>query len=501
MPTSLLEQYLQKGEPNSACVAYLAQIDLLAKTDLKLARSVVAELKDQSDSLKMIASENYSSLTTQLSMGNLLTDKYSEGVAGERFYAGCDQIDEIETLAQQKACELFGAEYAYVQPHSGADANMIAFWAILHHRIEQPALKTLEKKSLYDLTDAEWSHLRERLGNQKLLGMDYYSGGHLTHGYRYNVSGRMFDSYMYAVDKNTNLLDYDALAEQVQELQPLILLAGYSSYSRKINFAKMRKIADSVGAVLMVDMSHFAGLVAGKVFTGEFNPVPFADVLTTTTHKTLRGPRGGLILAKQEFAEALNKGCPLVIGGPLPHVMAAKAVAFIEAMEPQFQTYAANVVKNSQALAESLMAEGLSVLTGGTENHLLLVDVTKINGLNGKQAENALRDCGITLNRNSLPFDANGPWYTSGLRLGTAALTTRGLSTDDMRIIGSLVAKCLKASSPKVLTSGKNAGKPSKIKYETDTAVVQDVCQTVKEILSRSPLYPELDRELLYNLL
>ncbi len=501
MPNGLLEQYLQKGNINRACVAYLAQLDLLAEANPKLARSVVAELNDQSKSLKMIASENYSSLTTQLSMGNLLTDKYSEGVAGERFYAGCEQIDEIETLAQQKACELFGAEYAYVQPHSGADANMIAFWAILHQRVEQPALHTLQKKSLYDLTLVEWSHLRERLGNQKLLGMDYYSGGHLTHGYRYNVSGRMFESHMYSVDAHSKLLDYDALAKQVKELEPLILLAGYSSYSRKINFKEMRAIADSVGAVLMVDMSHFAGLVAGKVFTGDFDPVPFADVVTTTTHKTLRGPRGGLILAKQEFAEALNKGCPLVIGGPLPHMMAAKAVAFMEAMEIQFQTYAANVVKNSQTLAESLMAEGLTVLTGGTENHLLLVDVTKINGLNGKQAENILRDCGITLNRNSLPFDANGPWYTSGLRLGTAALTTRGLVPDDMRQIGCVVAKCLKATTPKVLTSGKNAGKPSKVKYDIDAALQQQARKTVKGIVSRYPLYPELDRELLYSLL
>ena len=498
---SLLQQYLQKGQINSECVAYLAQLDLLAQTDPQLARAVVAELKDQSESLKMIASENYSSIQSQLSMGNLLTDKYSEGVAGKRFYAGCDQIDEIETLAQQKACELFGAEYAYVQPHSGADANMIAFWAILHQRIELPALGALAKKSLYDLSEAEWSYLRKLLGNQKLLGMDYYSGGHLSHGYRYNVSGRMFESYMYSVDEQSKLLDYGALAKQVADLKPLILLAGYSAYPRKLNFAQLRKIADSVGAVLMVDMAHFAGLVAGKVFNGEYNPVPYADIVSTTTHKTLRGPRGGLILAKQEFAEALDKGCPLVIGGPLPHVIVAKAVSFIEAMKPEFQSYAAAIVSNSQALAEGLQAEGLTVLTGGTDNHLLLVEVTSINGLNGKQAENALRACGITLNRNSLPFDANGPWYTSGLRLGTAALTTRGLGNEELRQIAKMIAKVLKGTKPRTLTSGKNAGKLSKVKWDTDSAVQQEVRRAVQDLLAQFPLYPELDREWLYRLL
>ncbi len=500
---SLLAAYLQKmpAGGDSACVGYLAQLDLLCHADPELARALLAELKDQSESLKMIASENYSSLASQLSMGNLLTDKYSEGVAGKRFYAGCDQVDRIETLARDKARELFGAEYAYVQPHSGADANMIAFWAILHQRIELPALETLGKKSLYDLSDAEWSHLRERLGNQKLLGMDYYSGGHLTHGYRYNVSGRMFESHIYSVDPNSKLLDYEALAKQVAELEPLILLAGYSAYPRKLNFARLRQIADSRGAVLMVDMAHFAGLVAGKVFRDEYDPVPYADIVTSTTHKTLRGPRGGLILARQEFAEALDKGCPLVIGGPLPHVMAAKAVAFIEAMRPEFQSYAQKVVANCRTLAKDLQAEGLNVLTGGTDNHLLLVDVTQINGLNGKQAENALRNCGITLNRNSLPFDANGPWYTSGLRFGTAALTTRGLGTAEMRQIARLIARVLKASRPAILSSGKNAGKPSRIKCDSDAAIVEAVSREVRDILHQFPLYPELDREILYSLL
>ena len=498
---SLLQECLKKGSINSECLGYAAQLDLLHKADPGLAKAVVAELKDQSESLKMIASENYSSLSTQLSMGNLLTDKYAEGVAGKRFYAGCDQVDAIEALARQKACELFGAENAYVQPHSGADANMIAFWAILHQRVEMPALEDLHKKSLYDLSDAEWRHLRGRLGNQRLLGMDYYSGGHLTHGYRYNVSGRMFESHTYSVNEESKLMDYAALAKQVKELEPLILLAGYSAYSRKLNFARLREIADSVGAVLMVDMAHFAGLVAGKVFSGEFNPVPYADIVTTTTHKTLRGPRGGLILSKKEFAEALDKGCPLVIGGPLPHVMAAKAVAFIEAMEPDFQTYAQNVVLNCQALAAGLKAAGLTVLTGGTDNHLLLVDVTQINGLNGKQAESALRGCGMTLNRNALPFDANGPWYTSGLRFGTAALTSRGLGQDELGQIAELIAKVLKATKPSILSSGKNAGKISRVKSETEPVVKQEAREAVQALLAKFPLYPELDREILYSIL
>ena len=504
MKPTLVEQYLAKnsGRLSSECLSYLAQLDFLQQAEPQLARALVSELKDQSESLKMIASENYSSLRTQLAMGNLLSDKYSEGVAGKRFYAGCEQVDHIEALAQQRACELFGAEYAYVQPHSGADANMIAFWAILQQRIEVPALERLGKKSLYDLSDGEWAELRARFGEQKLLGMDYYSGGHLTHGYRYNVSGRMFDSHSYSVDRETKLLDYDALARQVQDLRPLILLTGYSAYPRKLNFARLREIAQSVGAVLMVDMSHFAGLVAGKVFRGEYDPVPYADVLTSTTHKTLRGPRGGLILARSEFAPAIDKGCPLVIGGPLPHIMLAKAHAFIEAMQPEFQNYSAKIVQNAQALAGQLQSEGLDVLTGGTENHLLLVDVTSLDGgLNGKQAENALRACGITLNRNSLPFDKNGPWYTSGLRLGTPALTSRGLGEPEMREIAARIARVLKASRPVVLRSGKNAGKPSKNQFQSDAAVVEGAKAAVREILLRYPLYPELDRDLLYSLL
>ncbi len=277
--------------------------------------------------------------------------------------------------------------------------------------------------TFYNLTDDQWKELKASLGNQRLLGLDYYSGGHLTHGYRNNLSSRMFEVHGYSVSEKDGLLDYDDIEKQAMELRPLILLAGYSAYPRKIDFKRMREIADKAGSVFMVDMAHFAGLVAGKVFTGEFDPMPWAHVVTSTTHKTLRGPRAGIVLSTSEFAEALDKGCPLTMGGPLPHVIAAKAVAFREASQPEFKKYAQNIVDNCQALATSCIENGLNVLTGGTDNHLILINVHK-NSLTGRQAESALHECHITLNRNSLPRDPNGPWYTSGIRLGTAAVTS-----------------------------------------------------------------------------
>lgn len=334
------------------------------------------------------------------------------------------------------------------------------------------------------------------MGNQKMLGLDYYSGGHLTHGYRQNVSAQFFDSYGYAVSKETGLLDYDALEKQTLEIKPLILLTGYSAYPRKINFRRMREIADKVGAVLMVDMAHFAGLVAGGVFEGDYNPMPFADIATTTTHKTLRGPRGGVVFCKSEFAEYVDKGCPLVIGGPLPHVMAAKAVAFTEANKPEFKDYAAQIVKNSNAMAEALIEEGLTIPTGGTYNHLLLIDVTTF-GLNGRQAESAVRECGITLNRNSLPFDPNGPWYTSGLRVGTPAVTSLGMNEEDMREIASIFKLILSNTTPQILEKGPNAGKTSKVKYNIAAGVQEEARQRVTTLLNRYVLYPELDLEYL----
>jgi glycine hydroxymethyltransferase len=304
----------------------------------------------------------------------------------------------------------------------------------------------------------------------------------------------MFDVYGYSVSKETGLLDYDAIAKQAREVQPFILLAGYSAYPRKINFKRMREIADSVGAVFMVDMAHFAGLVAGRVFTGDYDPVPHAHVVTTTTHKTLRGPRAGMVLSTAEFAEALDKGCPLTMGGPLPHVIAAKAVAFREAGQSEFRDYARRIVENSQALAASCVKNGLEVLTGGTDNHLLLVNVRPL-GLTGRQAESALHETHITLNRNSLPFDPNGPWYTSGLRIGTAAATTLGMGTAEMEELGAVIALVLKNTRP--APDGKDPAKKSKSRYEIGAGARADALDRVEKLLGRFPVYPGLDLGLL----
>jgi glycine hydroxymethyltransferase len=425
-------------------------------------------------------------------MGNLLTDKYSEGFAYHRFYAGCDNVDAIEAAACEYACELFGAEHAYVQPHSGADANLVAYWAILNTRIQIPALEEIGIPNPSNLSRQQWDQVREKLGNQRLLGLDYYSGGHLTHGYRQNISAQMFDAYTYTVEEKSGLLDYDAIEKMAQEVKPLILLAGYSAYPRKIDFKRMSEIAHGVGAVFMVDMAHFAGLVAGKVFTGAYDPIPWADVVTTTTHKTLRGPRGGMILCKKEFAESVDKGCPLVLGGPLPHVMAAKAIALKEALAPSFKTYAQDIVRNSDALAKACLAEGIPVATGGTDNHLMLLDVRPFD-LNGRQAETALRECGVTLNRNALPFDPNGPWYTSGLRIGTPAVTTLKMGTQEMKEIASIIALVLNHTKPMILTKGANAGQPSKAKAVTENTAKQEAQKRVLALLEKFKLYPELD--------
>ena len=423
----------------------------------EVARSIVQELADQRHNIKMIASENFSSLATQCAMANLLTDKYAEGIPHHRFYAGCDNVDSIEDLANQRARELFGAAHAYAQPHSGADANLVAFWAVLARagRAAEDGRDPGGREpgcarpgDWYKLTPEQWNAVRQALGNQRLLGLDLASGGHLTHGYRLNSSGKMFEAHGYTVDRETFLLDYDAIEKQALEVKPLILLAGFSAYSRNINYARMREIADRVGAVLMVDMAHFAGLVAGKVLQGDFNPIPHAHIVTTTTHKTLRGPRGGLVLCTDEFKEHVDRGCPLVLGGPLPHVMAAKAVAFTEALRPEFATYAHQIVDNARALAEAFVREGLKVLTGGTDNHLLVLDVASTHGITGRQAEDAVRRCGITLNRNPIPFDPNGPWYTSGLRFGTAAVTTLGMGKAEMDEIAAVVALVLKNVKP-----------------------------------------------------
>jgi glycine hydroxymethyltransferase len=493
-----LKNYLQNTpleSVNTEFAAYLANLSSAAMVAPEIPDSVVRELEAQRNSLKLIASENYCSLATQLAMGNLLTDKYAEGFPQHRFYAGCDNVDAIESFACEQACKLFGAEHAYVQPHSGADANMIAYWAILNERVQNPELEKLGGVNPSKMSREDWNKLRAIVGNQKLLGMDYYSGGHLTHGYRFNVSAQMFDACNYGVGKD-GLLDYDALEAQAKELKPLILLAGYSAYPRKINFRRMREIADAVGAVLMVDMAHFAGLVAGKVFTGEFNPVPYADIVTSTTHKTLRGPRGGIILCKKEFAESVDKGCPLVIGGPLPHVIAAKAIAFVEANKPEFAAYAAKIVENASALAQLFIDAGMTIATGGTDNHLMLIDVRGFD-LTGRQAESALRDCGITLNRNSLPNDPNGPWYTSGLRIGTPAVTTLGMGLEQMKEIASIVKLVLENTRPDTITSGANVGSFSKAKYTTCETAAMEARKRCAALLSDFPVYPELDLDFL----
>jgi glycine hydroxymethyltransferase len=493
---TLLTVYLRQlgtAPVDSAVAAFYAAVDHLNRVAPLVAQGIVYELRDQRNNLKLIASENYSSLATQLAHGNLLTDKYAEGYPGHRFYAGCDNVDAIEAEAARLACQLFGAEHAYVQPHSGADANLVAFLAILSAKVQAPLLAQLNQDDPQKVSRDNWAKVREAVHRQRLLALDYYSGGHLTHGYRHNISAHLFDVYSYAVDPQTHLIDLDQLRAQLQTVRPLILLAGYSAYPRKLNFAKMRELADEVGAVFMVDMAHFAGLVAGGVFTGDYNPIPYAQVVTTTTHKTLRGPRGGLVLCQREFASWVDKGCPSLLGGPLPHVMAAKAVAFREACSPEFKAYAQAIVQNAQALAQACLEEGIQVLTGGTDNHLLLLDVAATFGITGRQAESALRDCHITLNRNSLPFDANGPWYTSGLRLGTPAVTTLGMGVAEMQEIARLIRRVLVNLTPS--TTAKGA--PSRAHYNLDASITREVQDRVQRLLQRYPVYPELDVDLL----
>ncbi|MFO0892009.1 MAG: glycine hydroxymethyltransferase [Isosphaeraceae bacterium] len=501
MPTNLLQTYLGRkpiADVSPAFLAYLANLQTVSLVAPEVARSIVRELADQRRNIKLIASENYSSLSTQCAMANLLTDKYAEGIPHHRFYAGCENVDSVEDLANQRARELFGAEHAYAQPHSGADANLVAFWAILRSRVELPTMarilgaespEALVPADWNKLSTAQWNEVRQALGNQRLLGMDLASGGHLTHGYRLNSSGKMFESHGYTVDRETFLLDYAAIERQALDVKPLLLLAGFSAYPRNINYRKMREIADRVGAILMVDMAHFSGLVAGKVLQGEENPLPYADIVTTTTHKTLRGPRGGLVLCKKGLAEHVDRGCPLVLGGPLPHVMAAKAIAFTEALRPEFAAYSRHIVENARALAEGFVREGMKVMTGGTDNHLVLVDVASPLGITGRQAEEAVRRCGITLNRNPIPFDPNGPWYTSGLRFGTPAVTTLGMGPSDMGEIAGVVAQVLRAVVPGTTKSG---GK-DKSKFKLDEDVRRQTLARVGRLLNSFPVYPEID--------
>ena len=471
-----------------ASSAYSQALEVIASVEPRIAEATRAELADQRASLKLIASENYASPAVLMTMGTWFSDKYAEGTVGHRFYAGCQNVDTVESLAAEHARELFGAEYAYVQPHSGIDANLVAFWSILAHRVEGPWLQRAEKKNVSELTEEDWESLRRELGNQRLLGMSLDAGGHLTHGFRPNISGKMFHQQQYGTDPETGLLDYDAVAAKAREFRPLVLVAGYSAYPRRVDFAKMREIADEVGATLMVDMAHFAGLVAGKVFTGNEDPVPHAHVVTTTTHKSLRGPRGGMVLATEEYAPSVDRGCPMVLGGPLSHVMAAKAVAFAEARQDGFRTYAQQVADNAQSLAQGFLSRGADLVTGGTDNHLVLLDVSKF-GLTGRQAESALLDAGVVTNRNSVPNDPNGAWYTSGIRLGTPALTTRGFGHDEFDTVADLIVTVLQNTEPGTT----KAGGPSKASYSLGDGVADKVRAASAEMLDKHPLYPGLD--------
>ena len=471
----------------TASSAYSQALSIIETVEPRISTAIRQELTDQRNSLKLIASENYASLATLLTMGNWLSDKYAEGTVGHRFYAGCQNVDTVEAVAAEHARELFGAEYAYVQPHSGIDANLVAYWSILAHRVETPALEKLGAKNVNELTEPDWETLRKSFAAQRVMGMSLDVGGHLTHGFRPNISGKMFHQRSYGTDPVTQLIDYDKLLADAREFKPLILVAGYSAYPRRVNFAKMREIADAVGATLFVDMAHFAGLVAGKVFTGEENPVPYAHVVASTTHKSLRGPRGGFVLATGDYASDVDRGCPMVLGGPLSHVMAAKAVAFAEARTPAFQSYAQDVADNAKALAEGLLKRGVRLVTGGTDNHIVLLDVRDF-GLTGRQAESALLDSGVVTNRNSVPNDPNGAWYTTGVRIGTPALTSRGLGAAEFDRVAELITDVLKNTTPVTASNGK----PGKAKYEIAAGVADRTQAAAEELLADFPLYPGL---------
>lgn len=472
----------------SVSSAYSQILDVIGSVEPRIAAATRQELEDQRGSLKLIASENYASPAVLLTMGTWFSDKYAEGTVGHRFYAGCQNVDTVESVAAEHARELFGAPYAYVQPHSGIDANLVAFWSILAHHVETPRLRQLGAKNVNELSEEDWESLRAEFGHQRLLGMSLDAGGHLTHGFRPNISGKMFHQQQYGTDPGTGLLDYDAVRAKAREFRPLVLVAGYSAYPRRVNFAKMREIADEVGAVLMVDMAHFAGLVAGKVFTGDEDPVPHAQIVTTTTHKSLRGPRGGMVLAQEDYAPDVDRGCPMVLGGPLSHMMAAKAVALAEARTQEFRDYAQRVADNAQSLAEGFLRRGATLVTGGTDNHLVLLDVSSF-GLTGRQAESALLDAGVVTNRNSVPADPNGAWYTSGIRFGTPALTTRGFGAEEFDRTAELVVEVLSNTQPGTT----KAGEPSKASYVVGDGVAERVRAASGEMLDKHPLYPGLD--------
>lgn len=413
---------------------YNDSIGFIAKSDPELAGYMASELMRQERNLELIASENYASPAVMAAMGSVLTNKYAEGYPGKRYYGGCEFVDEVETLAIERAKKLFGAAYANVQPHSGAQANTAVYFALL-------------------------------TPGDKLMGMDLSAGGHLTHGSPVNLSGKYFNIVSYGVSAETGLIDYDEVLDIAMRERPKLIVAGASAYPRAIDFKRFREIADKCGALLMVDMAHIAGLVAA----GEHqSPVPYADVVTTTTHKTLRGPRGGLILTNSEdMAKKINKAIfPGIQGGPLEHIIAAKAVCFGEALKPEFRTYQHSVVENAAAMAEGLCARGLNLVTGGTDNHLMLLDL-RGTGVSGKELEHRLDSVYITANKNSVPNDPEKPTVTSGVRLGSPAVTTRGFGTQEMRVVADCIADAA-------------------LNYEAEA---ESIRQRVTELCARFPLY------------
>ena len=377
----------------------------LEKVDPKINELINKEFKRQKNSIELIASENFTSKAVMEAMGSYLTNKYAEGYSGKRYYGGCFVVDEVETLAIERAKKLFGAEHVNVQPHSGSQANMAVYFSVLNH-------------------------------GDTVLGMDLSNGGHLTHGSPVNFSGRLLNFVSYGVNKETEKLDYEEIRRLALTHKPKMIVAGASAYSREIDFKKFSEIAKEVGAYLMVDMAHIAGLVAANLHE---SPVPFADFVTSTTHKTLRGPRGGLIICKEKYAKVLDKNIfPGIQGGPLMHVIAGKAVCFKEALEPEFKEYMNQVVLNANALAKALEEYGFKLVSGGTDNHLILVDLSNKN-ITGKEAENILDSIGVTLNKNTVPNETKSPFVTSGVRIGTPAVTTRGFKEDDMREVASII--------------------------------------------------------------
>lgn len=413
-------------------------LEKLAVCDPEIAAAIGEELGRQRNKIELIASENFVSLAVMEAMGSVLTNKYAEGYPGHRYYGGCEYVDKVETLAIERAKKLFGAEHANVQAHSGANANTAVYFAFL-----QPG--------------------------DTIMGMNLSQGGHLSHGSPVNISGKYYNVVPYGVTHETERIDYDEFARIAREAQPKLIVAGASAYPRVIDFERMAEIAHSVGAIFMVDMAHIAGLVAAGLHP---SPVPYADIVTTTTHKTLRGPRGGLILCKEKYAKQIDKAIfPGVQGGPLMHVIAAKAVALGEALKPEFKEYAKQIIANCQALAEGLIAEGFRLVSGGTDNHLLLVDV-RGQKMTGKTAEHLLDEVGVTCNKNTIPFDPESPFVTSGIRLGTAAVTTRGFKEADMKEVAAIIGL--------VLNNPEDAEKQA------------EAAQRVAALCAKYPMYPML---------